>query len=158
MPDRSARPAPRPLTLVVAVVLLALQVGAFAALAVAVAASPGGADEGARFPVVVFATLAAVLLAVVTLSLWRLRRWARGPAVAWSILMVLTGFSQLGVNVLAAIAVIVIGLVGAVTAAAPATRLALEAATESRSGQGELDRDAPSVPEQEGPPGRAEPR
>lgn len=118
-PERS-----RPVTLVVAVALLALQAGAFVALGVAVAAA--GSADGATYPVVVFAVVLGVLVALVAWSLWRRRRWARGAAVAWSLLLVLVGASQLGVNPAAAIGVILVGLGSTVCAVAPATRLALD--------------------------------
>uniref|UniRef100_UPI0028AC2C5E hypothetical protein n=1 Tax=Miniimonas arenae TaxID=676201 RepID=UPI0028AC2C5E len=115
----------RPRTLVLAVVLLLLQAVGFAALAVGVLVTTAGDERVASLPVLAFALLAAVAVAAVGRSLWRRRRWARGAAVAWSLLLVLTGLSQLSVNAPVAVGLAVLGLATAAAAVAPATRLAL---------------------------------
>lgn len=116
----------RPATLVAAVALLTLQAAAFVTLGVAVAAS--GSGEDVTYPVSIFAFVVGVLLGLVAWSLWRRRAWARGAAVAWSLLLVLVGASQFGTNPRAAIVVVLVGLVSAGCAVAPATRLALTGA------------------------------
>ena len=126
----SPQPEPerRPLALVLAAAVLALQAvvfGAFACVIMAGAAAAGELVSG--LATTAFIALIAVGASVVGLGLWRLRRWARGPAVAWSLLVVLIGASQLSVNPIVAIGIIVIGLVGAGSAAAPSTRAALTA-------------------------------
>lgn len=118
----------RPVSLVLATAVLALQAGIFGAFACVILA--GAAAEGALvsgLATTVFIALIAVGAGLVGLGLWRRRRWARGPAVAWSILIALIGASQLSVNPAAAIGIILIGLVGAGAAAAPSTREALTA-------------------------------
>lgn len=122
MTDRKNRPY-RPPSLVLAVALLALQAGILAALAASIAVGPS--EGGSSFPVVLFIALFAGLVALVATALWRFRRWARGAATAWSILMVLIGFSQLGANLFAAIVIIAVGLGTTAALLVPATRNSL---------------------------------
>lgn len=122
----------RPVTLVVAAVLLALQAVGFVGLTAAIVADGVRAgDAAAGIATAVFTAVVALGAALVAVGLWRRRRWSRGPAVAWSVLVVLVGASQFSVNPGVAVAIIVVGLVGAVAAASPATR---EAVTGERSG------------------------
>ena len=116
----------RPVALVVAAALLALQAVGFLGLTVAIVADAVAADDAvAGIATAAFTAVVALGAALVAVGLWRRRRWARGPAVAWSVLVVLVGASQLSVNPGVAAAIIVVGLVGAVAAALPATREAL---------------------------------
>ncbi|MBN8883809.1 MAG: hypothetical protein J0H73_16050 [Salana multivorans] len=140
-PMESVRPA-RPVTLVACVALLALQAGAFVALGIAVVTGPTPAEgAGAVYPVAVFTLLAGALLAIMALHLWRLRRWPRGAATAWGVLLMLVGLAQLSVNGPVAIAVALAGAATAVTAFAPATRLALAGDSD---GPDEDDADGPT--------------
>ncbi len=141
-PDAALPPRPRPVTLVVCMALLALQAGAFAALAVAVGTGPAPASgAGALYPVVLFTALAALILLVLAVSMWRLRRWTRGAATAWGVLMLLVGLSQLSVNAPVALAVAVVGALTAGLAVAPATRLALVPPSEDADDEGDADDD-----------------
>ncbi|PWD50269.1 hypothetical protein C8046_05935 [Serinibacter arcticus] len=125
-PRVPANPDRRPVSLVVATAVLALQALVFLALTVAVLTDALEVGEAAAgLAIGVFTLVVAAGATLVAVGLWRRRRWARGPAVAWSVLVVLVGASQLSVNALVAIAVVLVGLVGAVSAAAPSTREAL---------------------------------
>lgn len=140
-PGAAQQPRPRPVTLVGCVALLALQAGAFAALAVAVGTGPAPeAGAGALYSVVLFTALAALILLTLAVSMWRLRRWTRGAATAWGVLLALVGLAQLSVNLPVALAVAVVGALTAGLAVAPATRLALTPPDED-----DEDDDAPAT-------------
>ena len=118
----------RPRSLLIAVLSLVLQAGAFLALTVTLGIEAiGDADvRTASIGVIGFALVATIGLGLIARALWNLERWPRGPVVAWSILLVLVGASQLGVNAPIAVAVIVLGLLTAGAAVAPSTRAALD--------------------------------
>ncbi len=119
----------RPIALVVAAALLALQSVGFLGLTVAIVADATAADDtAAGVATAAFTAVVAAGAALVAIGLWRRRRWARGPAVAWSVLVVLVGASQFSVNPGVALAIIAVGVVGAVATASPATRAALDGA------------------------------
>lgn len=118
----------RPRSLLIAVLALVLQAGAFLALTLTLGIEALGDAEvrSASIGVIGFSLVAAVGLGFIARALWNRKRWSRGPAVAWSILLVLVGASQVSVNPPIAIAVILLGLVTAGAAVAPATREALD--------------------------------
>lgn len=106
--------------------VLALQAGLFGTFAVVLVADAAERGElTAALPTSIFVVLVAFGAALVGVGLWRRRRWARGPAVAWSVLVVLVGASQIAVNPPVGIAIVAVGLLGAGSAAAPSTRAAL---------------------------------
>lgn len=109
--------------------LVGLQSVALAALAIAVAVTTN--DAGSAFPVIGFSGLFAVLLAAIAVALWRQKRWALGAATAWSLLMVLVGFSQFSVNPAIACAVIAVGAATVAALVAPSTRAWLGGPTAS---------------------------
>lgn len=87
----------------------------------AAAGSPGGAVASTLY----FAMLAVVLV-VLPWSLYRRRRWARGPAIVLELLMVPMGYLMITAGVpWLGVPVLVIGLVGAGLLLAPASREAL---------------------------------
>jgi hypothetical protein len=77
--------------------------------------------------IVVFTLLMTVFVAALALALARRRRWARGPAIVLQLLLLPIGYSNAtsGIVVLGVV-LIAIGLAGAATLLAPATRTALE--------------------------------
>ncbi|GMA32078.1 hypothetical protein [Litorihabitans aurantiacus] len=116
----------RPWTVVVAAALLALQGLALVVLtAVVVRDSAGAGDVAAGLATAAFTVLLAAAALAVAVGLWRCRRWSRGPAVAWSVLVVLVGASQIPVNAPAALAIVAIGVLGTATAGSGATRAAV---------------------------------
>lgn len=120
------RVKPPPPTVLVASLLLAVQAAAFGSLAVTVAVEAvRGSSSGGTAAVVGFAVVFALVLGGLSVALWRRRRGARGPALAWSLLLVLAGGSQLSVNAPVAVAVVVLALVAAAALVHPQTRLAL---------------------------------
>ena len=118
----------RPRSLLITVLSLVLQAGAFLALTITLGVEAIGDAEvrSASIGVIGFSLVAVIGLALIARALWNLKRWSRGPAIAWSILLVLVGASQFSVNQPIAIAVILLGLVTAGAAVAPATREALD--------------------------------
>ena len=75
----------------------------------------------------------AALLGLVTWSLWRRRRWARGPAVVLNLLLVPIGYTMAGTGLAwLGIPVMVVGIFGAGLLVAPSTRAALHAAEPPR--------------------------
>lgn len=141
VPATAAAPPPsRPASLVTAVALLSLQAVAFAVLGAGIAVTPVGeqadATAGQVYPVLLFTVVVVLLLGAVAWSLWRLRRWARGAAVAWSLLMTVVSLSSLSqplVNVPLLLVTAAVTLATAVAAILPATRLALEAADQEQT-------------------------
>lgn len=119
-PNDSPPTRPQSWTLKLGVALISLQSVALLGLAIAVATTASPVSAG--LPVIGFAALFALLLAAIAVALWRRRRWASGAATAWCLLAVLVGFSQFGVNPLAACALILIGGAGVAALVAPATR------------------------------------
>lgn len=121
------RRAQRPVTVLVVVALLALEAIALVILGVSSLVASSGEPQAAGGSVVVavFLLALAAVLAVMAVSLWRLKRWARGASVAWSILVVLVGGSQFTVNPLAATLIVLAGAAGVFAASARPTREAL---------------------------------
>lgn len=127
----------RPPTLVAAALLLGLQAVGLMTMAIGAARSapaepePGEAEavigSVSVAPVVGFLVLAGLLVLVVGIGMWRRKRWSRGAAVAWSVLLVLVGLSQLGENLVVGLGVSAVALATAVCAVVSPTRLALEA-------------------------------
>jgi hypothetical protein len=76
----------------------------------------------------IFAALMAALIGLFAWSLHRRRRWARGPAIVLQLLLVPIGWTMVGGGQPAlGVPVIALGLIGAATLLAPATREALDA-------------------------------
>jgi hypothetical protein len=76
----------------------------------------------------IFTALMAALLGVFAWSLHRRRRWARGPAIVLQLLLVPIGWTMVsGGQPALGVPVIALGLIGAGTLLAPATREALDA-------------------------------
>jgi hypothetical protein len=76
--------------------------------------------------VTLYTALLVVVLGGLTWALHRRRRWARGPAIVVHLLLVPIGFTMAGSGLPAlGIPVMLIGLVGAGTLLAPATREAM---------------------------------
>ncbi|PFG19172.1 hypothetical protein [Serinibacter salmoneus] len=127
---RSQYPLPggarRPVTVWVVVALLGLEALTLVVLGVSALLAAGGDGQvGGSVVVAVFLLVLALILGALALSLWRLRRWARGACVAWSILVVLVGGSQFGVNPLVATLIVLAGAAGVFAASARPTREAL---------------------------------
>lgn len=77
--------------------------------------------------VTLYLAVLAALLAFLTWSLWRRRRWARGPAVVLNLLLLPIGYSLVaGGSAWIGLPVIVAGLAGAGLLVAPATRAELQ--------------------------------
>jgi len=121
--------APRPTTLRWAAWLLAAEsVVLFAVVAFLVyedLTAPARSARGALL-VTLYATVLAGVLALLGWSLWRRRRWARGPAIVLQMLMLPVGYYMItgGVAWLG-LPVMAVGLAGAAALLAPATRAAL---------------------------------
>jgi len=76
----------------------------------------------------IFTALMAALLGLFAWSLHRRRRWARGPSIVLQLLLVPIGWTMVsGGQPALGVPVIVLGLIGAGTLLAPATREALDA-------------------------------
>jgi hypothetical protein len=113
-PRRPAGEAPRSLRWAALVVgVEALAAGAAAVVMAVLAAAGHVSSTGDALGIVVFALLAAGVLALCARGLWRVAAWARGPVVALQLLLVLLGYNaafpaqapQIGVPLLAAAAV-----------------------------------------------------
>jgi hypothetical protein len=93
-PRRPARAAPRSLRWAAVVVGVEAAAAVAAAVVMAVLATAGDATSGRdAVGIVVFALLAAAVLAGCARGLWRVASWARGPVVALQLLLVLLGFT-----------------------------------------------------------------
>jgi hypothetical protein len=113
-PPRPAGEAPRSLRWAAAVVGLEALAALAAAVVMAVLAAAGSVSStGDAIGIVVFALLAAGVLAGCARGLWRVASWARGPVVALQLLLALLGYTaaftaqapQVGVPMLAVAAV-----------------------------------------------------
>jgi hypothetical protein len=87
--------------------------------------TPAGTAHGA-LAVTLYAALMAAGFALLGWSLRRRRAWARGPAIVLNMLLLPIGYSMLSVGLgWLGIPVMLLGLCGAGTLLAPATRAAL---------------------------------
>jgi hypothetical protein len=87
-------------------------------------AGQAGSVRGA-VTVTVFAALLAAAFGGLAHSLWRRRRWARGPAIVLQLLLVPIGWGVVGGLGWPGYVVMALGLVGAGALLAPTTRTAL---------------------------------
>jgi hypothetical protein len=112
-----------------AVVLLAIQTVGLVAivgwLSYADLASPSQSTASA-VGLTVFVALWAALLGGLAWALWRLRSWARGPAIVLELLLVPIGYSMASNGLpWVGVPVLLLGLTGAGLLLAPSTRAAL---------------------------------
>jgi hypothetical protein len=112
-----------------AVILLAVEAVAVAVLAGYVgweAATAKSASTGTAVATPLITALFAVILGLLSWSLWGLRSWARGPAIVLQMLLIPIGYTMVtGGLPWVGIPVIVIGVFGAGLLLAPSTRTAL---------------------------------
>jgi hypothetical protein len=113
-PPRPVDEAPRSLRWAALVVALEAVAAVAAAVVMAVLTASGNVTSTASaLGIVVFALIAAAVLAGCARGLWRVASWARGPVVALQLLLALLGYTaaftaqspQVGVPMLAAAAV-----------------------------------------------------
>jgi hypothetical protein len=129
-PGRSAVSGAAPTTtLVGSIALLGFEaVGLFAVMALLIYADATAPSVGVTSAVGItaFTGLFALLLAGLAWALWRRRAWARGPAIVLELLMLPIGYSMISTGLVwLGIPVMLLGIGGAGTLLAPATRAAL---------------------------------
>lgn len=112
-----------------AVLLLAAQAVAVAALAGYVgweAVTTKSASTSTAVATLVLTAVFAIVLGLLSYSLWGLRGWARGPAIVLELLLVPIGYTMVSGGLRwVGVPVMVIGVFGAGLLLAPSTRAAL---------------------------------
>ena len=83
-----------------------------------------GSAPGA-LAVTLYAALMAALMGGLGWMLWRRRAWARGPAIVLQLLLVPIGYTMVSGGLWLGLVVMAVGLCGAGTLLAPATRASL---------------------------------
>jgi hypothetical protein len=131
MPAEPPGPTPQPsqATLVWAVRLLAAEAAALFLLVIFLAyeglTAAAGSAPGA-LAVTLYAALMAALMGGLGWMLWRRRAWARGPAIVLQLLLVPIGYTIVSGGLWwLGLVVMAVGLCGAGTLLAPATRASL---------------------------------
>jgi hypothetical protein len=130
MPAEPPGPTPQPsqATLVWAVRLLAAEAAALFLLVIFLAyeglTATAGSAPGA-LAVTLYAALMAALMGGLGWMLWRRRAWARGPAIVLQLLLVPIGYTMVSGRLWLGLVVMAVGLCGAGTLLAPATRASL---------------------------------
>ena len=130
MPAEQPGPTPQPsqATLVWAVRLLAAEAAALFLLVIFLAyeglTAAAGSAPGA-LAVTLYAALMAALMGGLGWMLWRRRAWARGPAIVLQLLLVPIGYTMVSGGLWLGLVVMAVGLCGAGTLLAPATRASL---------------------------------